>query len=74
MKKTVITALFVVAILSVSSIALANPGLKVETDKNTYTVGEDVQISLVNDWNDYIGSGLGYSGQCPGRFSGEPEQ
>jgi hypothetical protein len=60
MKKTAITAVFMVAFLTVAGFAVATPGLTVETDKNVYSVGEDVQISLANNWNDYIGTGLGY--------------
>ena len=60
MKKTVFAAMFTVAILMVAGVALAAPSLKVETDKQAYFVGEDVQISLVNNWNDYIYTGVGY--------------
>ena len=61
MKKAIFTTVFISAILMVASFAVAAPGLKVETDKNVYTIGEDVQISAENQWNDYIVSGYGYT-------------
>ena len=42
MKRTAFVAVFMVATLMVAGFAVATPGLKVETDKNVYTVGEDV--------------------------------
>ena len=60
MKKAVFTAVFMAAIMMFSSIAIASPGLTVQTDKNEYTIGEDVVVTLMNEWNDYIGTGLGY--------------
>lgn len=60
MKKAVFTAVFMAAIMMCSSIAFASPGLTVQTDKNEYTIGEDVVVTLMNEWNDYIGTGLGY--------------
>ena len=65
MKKAIFTAVFIAAILMVASFAVATPGLKVETDKNVYTIGEDVEISLVNNWNDYIYTGVGYHVTTP---------
>ena len=69
MRKMVLAVFFTAAVMMVAGIAHADPFLKVHTDKTTYAVGEEVQISLVNEWHDYIGSGLGYYVTTP---DGEP--
>lgn len=65
MKKLAFAAAFMAAILMIASVAIAAPFLKVETDKKHYAVGEDVQISLVNKWHDYIYTGVGYHVTTP---------
>jgi len=60
MKNTLMIAMVLTAIVLVAGAAQAAPGLKVRTDKNNYAVGEDVQVSIVNEWKEPIGTGLGY--------------
>ena len=67
MKKTygMFAAMFIAAILLSAGLAQAAPSLKVSTDKNNYAVGEEVQITATNQWNDYIVTGYGYTITTP---------
>jgi len=65
MRKALIAIGIVVALLVFSGAAQAAPHLKVDTDKKSYAIGEDVVITATNGWNDDIVTGYGYTITTP---------
>lgn len=60
MKGKAYLAVFAVAMLLFAGLAIATPGLTLETDKKRYLAGQDVEISIVNNGPDPIGVSRGY--------------
>ena len=65
MRKAIFVAILLATLLFGAGIASGSPGLKVYTDKRIYNAGEEVQISMVNEWNDNIVTGYGFHVTTP---------
>lgn len=60
MRKILIVALFLVAMLLASGTVQAEPPLDVTTDKEYYDLDETVTVYLENNWSDYITTRFGF--------------